>query len=77
MFKNNFPPKHVVDALRREYPVGAKVKMISINDPYTHIPAGTLGTVQAVDDIGTIFCRWDNGFSLGVIHGEDRIEKVN
>ena len=40
-------------------------------------PIGTLGTVKAVDDIGTIHVAWDNGSSLGVVLGVDDCRKVN
>jgi hypothetical protein len=31
------------------------------------------GTVVFVDDIGTIFCDWDRGSSLGAVYGEDAV----
>ena len=40
-------------------------------------PVGTRGTVIAVDDIGTIHVRWDNGSSLGVVFGEDLCRRVD
>ena len=30
-----------------------------------------MGTVIAVDDVGTIHVAWDCGSSLGVVYGED------
>jgi hypothetical protein len=39
-------------------------------------PAGCMGTVRMVDDIGTIHVSWDNGSSLGVVYGEDEIERI-
>ena len=39
-------------------------------------PAGTLGTVTAVDDAGHLLMSWDGGGSLSLIFGEDRFEKV-
>lgn len=66
----------IIDNLRREYPVGTRVELISMNDPYRHMPEGLQGTVTNIDDIGTIFVNWDNGSSLGVVYGEDRVRKV-
>ena len=40
------------------------------NDPRP-IPSGTKGTVQFVDDCGTVHCAFNNGRSLEVIPGED------
>ena len=37
-------------------------------------PVGTKGTVIGVDDIGSIMVSWDNGSSLNVVYGEDRVE---
>ena len=37
---------------------------------------GEQGTVQFVDDIGTIFVNWDCGSNLGVAYGEDIIRKI-
>ena len=59
-----------LENLRKKYPEGVRVELISMNDVQAP-PKGTLGTVFYVDDIGTIFVRWDNGSSLGVVYGED------
>ena len=48
-----------------------------MDDPYSRIPPGTQGIVSAVDDIGTIFVKWENGSSLGVVYGVDIVKKVN
>lgn len=45
---------------------GRRVKLIRCNDAYTKIPPGTLGTVEMVDDMGTLHVKWDNGASLGL-----------
>lgn len=39
-------------------------------------PAGTEGTVQYVDDAGTIHVHWDTGGSLGLVPGADEWELV-
>ena len=70
---NNFPSKEIVLALRRQYPKGARVALVRMNDPYTKLRPGALGTVDFIDDAGTLFCRWDNGSTLGVVFGEDEI----
>ena len=58
--------------MRKHYRPGARVKLLRMNDPYRpDLKAGTLGTVIAVDDAGTIHVAWDGGASLGVAYGAD------
>ena len=74
---NNFPGKEIVESLRRQYPKGTRVELITMNDPYTKLKPGDRGTVSMVDGIGTIFVDWDCGSGLGVAYGEDRIRKID
>ena len=39
-------------------------------------PRGTHGTVQGVDDLGSILVHWDTGSSLSVVYGEDKCHVV-
>ena len=49
--------------LREEYPVGTRVELIYMNDPYNRkLGPGCQGTVHV---------SWDCGSSLGLIPGED------
>lgn len=69
--------KAQLEALRKQYPAGTRVKLISMNDPYnTKLCSGSLGTVKHVDDCGTVHISWDCGSSLGAVYGEDIIAKV-
>lgn len=54
---------------------GIRVRLISMDDMQTP-PAGTEGTVQYVDDAGTIHVHWDTGGSLGLVPGVDEWELV-
>ena len=65
-----------VEVLRKRYPKGTRVELVSLEDPYARIPEGTKGTVDAVDDIGTIHVRWDNGSRLGAVPGVDEIKVI-
>lgn len=47
-----------------------------MDDPYAPVPPGTRGTVAAVDDLGTIHMKWDNGRTLGVVPGVDQFRKL-
>lgn len=73
---NNFPRRETVDKLRKEYPVGTRVELVHMNDPYSKLKPGDQGTVKIIDDIGTIFCNWDCGSSLGVVYREDAVRKL-
>lgn len=73
---NRFPSKETVERLRKQYPEGSRVELVSMNDPYTTLRPGDRGTVSGVDDIGTLFIKWDNGSGLGVAYGEDQVRIV-
>lgn len=45
---------------------GRRVKLVRCMDPYTRLPSGTLGTIQHVDDVGTVHVKWDTGSNLGL-----------
>ena len=68
--------KLTLEMLRREYTPGTRVRLVSMNDPFTNLPAGAEGSVIAVDDIGTIHITWDCGSSLGAVYGEDKVVKI-
>lgn len=76
MIMNKLPPKAIVENLRRRFPAGTRVELVRMNDPYSKLQPGDRGTVEFVDDIGTVFCSWDRGSSLGVVYGEDYAVKV-
>lgn len=70
-----FPERAVLKEVRRQYPEGQRVRLISYGyDPHSDshddnrsVPPGTEGDVEWVDDAGTVHVNWDNGRSLGVI----------
>lgn len=67
----------LIDMLRERYPVGARVELDHMNDPYnTKLVPGCRGTVRCVDSMGTIHVSWDCGSSLGVVYGEDSCHRV-
>ncbi len=51
---------------------GDRVQLIKCKDEHTHIPPGTQGKVDFVDDIGTVHITWDNGCQLGLVPGVDK-----
>lgn len=50
---------------------GARVRLISMDDPYSRLTPGDEGTVRFIDDAGTVHVDWDNGSSLGLVSGVD------
>lgn len=66
------PRKEIVEQLRSEYPEGTRVELVRMDDLQAP-PVGTKGTVQGVDDVGSILVAWDNGSSLNVAYGPDKV----
>ena len=61
---------------RERYPAGTRIKLISMGNDPNPIPDGTKGTVEYIDDIATVFCRFDNGRRLGLACGEDHFRPL-
>ena len=67
--------KDRVEHLRKQYPKGTKIELLEMDDVQAP-PIGTVGTVYGVDDLGSLLVRWENGSSLSVIDGVDRVKKI-
>lgn len=67
--------KETLERLREQYPVGTRVKLTKMDDPFAP-PIGVLGTVKGVDDMGSIEVKWDIGGSLSIIYGFDECEII-
>ena len=63
--------KRKTEYLKQTYPPGTRIVLNLMGDDPRPIQRGMLGTVEVVDDIGTVHCRFDDGRSLGLIEGED------
>lgn len=70
------PSKETVRRVREAYPPGCRVELVSMDDPYTKLRPGDCGTVECIDDTGTIFVAWDCGSGLGVVYGVDQIRRL-
>lgn len=64
-----------VEKIKREYKKGTVIELVSMDDNYVP-PSGTRGTVDYVDDIGTIHVNWETGSSLGLVVGEDQFKVI-
>lgn len=51
--------------------IGARVALVQTTDEHTRLTSGDTGTVEAVDDAGTVHVLWDNGSTLGLVPGVD------
>ena len=63
--------RKMVKFLKEQYPQGTRIQMDNTGSPYLPVPPGTEGTVQFVNDLGSVHMRWDNGSDLAIIPGED------
>lgn len=68
--------KETLAMLREKYPAGTRVELVHMDDSYTKLTAGDKGTVNHIDDMGTIHISWDCGSSLGAVYGVDIITKI-
>ena len=66
-----------IEALKARYPAGTRVQLDRMSEDPRPIPAGTKGTVIAVDDMGTLHCKFDNGRSLGICPEVDSFHKIS
>ena len=64
-----------VKRLRELYPVGTRI-MLDYMEDIQAVPTGTKGTVDHIDDMGTIHMKWDNGSNLGICPDADRFHVI-
>ena len=62
--------------MKTKYPVGTRIELIRMDDPFHPVPSGTRGTVEYVDDAGQIHMKWDNGRGLALIEGVDTFKVI-
>ena len=70
-----FPNRETVACVRAQYPPGTRVELIEMDDSQA-LPVGTRGTVRWVYDTVSLCMEWDNGSSLNVVYGQDRVRIV-
>ena len=65
-----------VQAIKKKYQKGTKIKLIHMEDPYKHPADGSIGTVDHVDDAGSIHMTWECGSSLAILPDVDKFEVI-
>ena len=68
-----FPSRETVERLKQQYPAGTRIVLRKMEDFQAPL-VGTKGTVQGVDDIGSLLVKWDNGSGLNVAYEVDEVE---
>lgn len=61
--------------IRLQYPPDTRIELELMVDAYA-VPPGTRGTVDHVDDMGSVHIKWDNGRTLAAIPGVDSFRKL-
>ena len=72
-----FPDKKYIEQLRKKYPVGTKIQLISMRDEKYPVLPGTVGEVTHIDDLGSVHVKWQNGSSLALIPEVDSFRVVS
>ena len=67
--------KEEIEQIKKKYVPGTKIRLIKMYDLQAP-PSETKGTINFVDDIGTIHMKWENGSSLGLVIGTDEFEII-
>ena len=70
-----FPNKETVARVRAQFTSGTRVQLLEMDDPQAP-PVGMKGTVRWVDDTASLCVEWDNGSTLNVVYGQDRVRTV-
>lgn len=65
-----------INGIKATYPLGTRLKVLSIDDPYISLPVGTLGEVVLVDDKGRIYISLSNKRIVTLDYSKDKVIKV-
>ena len=71
-----FMNRGLVDYYKNSFPPGTRIMLDAMYDDPRPIEPGTKGTVEFVDDAGTIHTTFDNGRHLGICPEVDRFHKI-
>jgi len=74
---NNWSDLHKqAELYKKMYPSGTRIMLLHMGKDPMPVDDFTRGTVESVDDIGTVHCIFDNGRKLGMVPGEDHFRKL-
>ena len=71
-----FMNRGLVDYYKKSFPPGTRIMLDDMYDDPHPIEPGSKGTVEFVDDAGTIHTTFDNGRHLGICPEVDRFHKI-
>lgn len=65
------------DELIHKYPIGTRLRIISLANDEPNLPNNTEGTVRGYDDQPALLMCWNNGSSLSLLpYLGDKFEKI-
>ena len=67
----------IVEGYKNDYPKGTRIQLLHMANEKYPVEDGMYGTVDHVDDTGTLHCIFDDGRQLGVLVGIDSFRKVS
>lgn len=67
--------RRMAETNKAAYPPGTRILLNHMDDPQA-VPDGTRGTVDMVDDAGSVFMKWDNGRTLALCSDVDSFRKL-
>ena len=65
-----------IQRYKEQYPPGTRIMLLHMEKERYPVPDDTRGTVTAVDDVGTLFCDFDNGRSFAILPDTDSFRKL-
>lgn len=65
-----------VREIKAIYTSGTRIELVKMFDDPQPLPIGLKGTVNYVDDIGTIHMLWENGRTTGLVPGYDEFRII-
>ncbi len=70
------PNKAEIERLRKLYPKGTMIRLISMAEEPFPLPAGSIGEVEMIDDAGNLHMKWQCGRGLALIADADTFEVI-